>query len=89
MRLRRTGFALEHELESYTGGVFNDASGCVEHMHTIAVSGYGTDPTDGDYWIVRNSWGTYWGERGWFRIARGTNNLGIESRCVWAVPQVN
>eukprot|EP00937_MAST-01D_sp_MAST-1D-sp2_P006323 g6323.t1 len=76
------------ELEQYTGGVFKDTSGCTQHMHTIAVSGYGTDATDGDYWLVRNSWGTYWGERGWFRIARGSNNLGIESRCVWAVPQL-
>ena len=41
-----------------------------------------------DYWIGRNSEGTYWGERGWFRILRGTNNLAIESDCDWAVPQL-
>eukprot|EP00042_Codosiga_hollandica_P027827 m.141382 g.141382 ORF g.141382 m.141382 type:complete len:355 (+) comp52598_c0_seq8:121-1185(+) len=38
-----------------------------------------------NYWIGRNSWGTYWGEQGWFRIVRGTNNLGIEAHCDWAV----
>ncbi len=26
-----------------------------------------------------------WGEQGWFRIVRGTNNLGIEAHCDWAV----
>ena len=40
------------------------------------------------YWIVRNSWGTYWGENGWFRVVRGENNIGIEMECQWAVPKV-
>jgi cathepsin X len=73
----------------YTGGIFEDTTGVTAHMHTVSVGGFGTDPASGkDYWIVRNSWGTYFGETGWFRIVRGTNNLGIESRCVWAVPAV-
>ena len=33
------------------------------------------------YWIVRNSWGTYWGEKGFLRLIRGINNLGIEKPC--------
>ena len=37
-------------------------------------------------WVVRNSWGTYWGERGWFKILRGANHLFIEEDCGWAVP---
>jgi hypothetical protein len=28
----------------------------------------------------------YWGEQGWFRVARGKNNILIESNCAWAVP---
>ena len=31
--------------------------------------------------------GSYWGESGWFRIVRGSNSLGIEEDCVWAVPE--
>ena len=30
------------------------------------------------YWIGRNSWGTWWGEGGWFRIKMGGDNLNIE-----------
>ena len=33
------------------------------------------------------SWGTYWGEHGWFRIVRGQHgDFGIELNCDWAVP---
>ena len=38
------------------------------------------------YWVLRNSWGTPWGEGGWMRIARGYNVLGVESGCNWGVP---
>ncbi|ETO07735.1 hypothetical protein RFI_29656 [Reticulomyxa filosa] len=34
----------------------------------------------------RNSWGTFWGNNGYFRIVKGTNNLGIEELCNWATP---
>ena len=37
--------------------------------------------------IGRNSWGTYWGELGWFKIRRGHNDCQIESACSWAVPE--
>jgi hypothetical protein len=39
------------------------------------------------YWSIRNSWGTYWGERGNARILRGQNIVGIESNeAYWANP---
>lgn len=41
------------------------------------------------YWIVRNSWGTYFGMGGWFLVERGTNALKIEDACHWAIPKPN
>lgn len=75
--------------EKYTGGIFEDTTNCTTLDHEISIAGYGTDEKTGkDYWIGRNSWGRYWGEGGWFRIVRGTNNLGVEKDCVWATPKL-
>ena len=75
--------------EAYTGGIFEDTTNCTSLDHSISIAGYGHDAATGkDYWIGRNSWGTYWGEDGWFRLARGVNNLGIEITSEWSTPKL-
>lgn len=55
--------------------------------HAVLLVGYGTDSTTGEkYWLVKNSWGEGWGEKGYFRIRRGTNECAIESIAVSASP---
>ena len=73
-------------LHDYTGGIIHDTTGKSTLNHAISIVGYGVE-NGTKYWHVRNSWGSYYGENGFFRIIRGINNLGIESSCHWAVPK--
>lgn len=68
-------------------GVFVDETAYTEEDvdHDVEVVGWGTERHSGTpFWIARNSWGTYWGEAGWFKVKRGT--LRIEEDCWWATP---
>ncbi|XP_078584961.1 dipeptidyl peptidase 1-like [Branchiostoma floridae x Branchiostoma japonicum] len=57
--------------------------------HVVTIVGYGIDPSsDEKYWIAQNTWGTDWGELGYFKIRRGTNEVNIESIAVTMTPIV-
>lgn len=66
---------------NYTGGIVTMAGDAVDHV--VSIVGWGTD-SGKNYWIVRNSWGEYWGEMGYIRVHRGSNTLKLESQCAWA-----
>jgi len=72
-------------LETYTGGIITVTQPS-DINHMVSIVGYGTE-NGTDYWLVRNSWGQYWGEQGWFRIVRGQDALGIEDMVSWATPK--
>ncbi|XP_057747832.1 cysteine proteinase EP-B 2-like [Arachis stenosperma] len=53
----------------YKQGVFNGECGYTLN-HAVNIIGYGQDTNGNKYWLVRNSWGTTWGENGYMRILR-------------------
>lgn len=54
----------------YTGGVITDKGCYVVNDHAVLLVGWGRTTEGLDYWVVRNSWGASWGEKGYVRIAR-------------------
>ncbi|XP_012684956.1 cathepsin S, ortholog 1 [Clupea harengus] len=63
----------------YRGGIYSDSQ-CNPKItnHAVLVVGYGTENGQ-DYWLVKNSWGTAWGEKGYVRMARNKNQCGISN----------
>ena len=47
----------------YMGGVFSDETCGIELDHGVLVVGYGVDAEEGEYYIVKNSWGPEWGDK--------------------------
>lgn len=65
----------------YDSGVYDDpdCTGAEEDInHAVLLVGWGTE-NGKDYWIVKNSWSTYWGEEGYVKIARDNNICGVTS----------
>ncbi|KAK8754236.1 hypothetical protein OTU49_015088 [Cherax quadricarinatus] len=72
--------ASQLSFQFYSSGVYYE-SACSSDLidHDMLNVGYGTENGQ-DYWIVKNSWGTGWGESGYIRMARNRdNNCGIAS----------
>jgi C1A family cysteine protease len=61
----------------YTGGVLTADQCGLSIDHAIQLTGY--SPSQGGYWIVRNSWGADWGENGFIYLQYGSNTCGITS----------
>jgi len=60
----------------YTSTVCGNTQSDVNHA--VLAVGYGYDSESGlDYWVVKNSWGAEWGNKGFFKIERGVNMCGI------------
>ena len=62
-------------IKYYESGVFSAtcATGCT---HAVVMVGYGTTNDGKDYYLVKNSWGEWWGESGYIRISRDYANSG-------------
>jgi len=76
-----TMFYVFSDFTDYSHGVYKRTAGAVfKGGHAVKIIGWGIDgETSLPYWLVANSWGTDWGEDGYFRIIRGTDDCSFES----------
>eukprot|EP00828_Plagiopyla_frontata_P001710 TRINITY_DN0_c737_g1_i7.p1 TRINITY_DN0_c737_g1~~TRINITY_DN0_c737_g1_i7.p1 ORF type:complete len:213 (+),score=38.29 TRINITY_DN0_c737_g1_i7:22-639(+) len=73
------------ELDKHRGWGIYSQPGAESIDHIISVLGWGNE-NGVDYWIVRNSWGTFWGYYDFFRIKMWEDNLMINTQCTYGVP---
>jgi len=76
-------YASDSSFSAYNGQGVYDACTSTNKNHAVLVVGYGTE-NGVDYWLVKNSWGSNWGDNGFIKIKRGVNMCGIEDVCVVA-----
>ena len=87
------GFEVLNDFMKYKGGIYRH-TGLTDRFnpweitnHAVLVVGYGVE--DGvPFWIVKNSWGEDWGEKGYFRIIRGVDEVAFESMALATTPLV-
>jgi len=87
-----TTFKVYVDFYDYTGGVYEHVSGILLGGHAVLIVGWDDFPevpggVGKPCWICKNSWGTDWGENGYFRIARGDScEIGELSACFYYNP---
>jgi len=84
-------FDIYVDFYSYSSGVYQHVTGESAGGTVMVIYGWGVDGAT-PYWLCKNHWGTYWGEvgpdgnRGWFRILRGSNESGCERTTYFMTP---
>uniref|UniRef100_A0A183IFK8 cathepsin X n=1 Tax=Soboliphyme baturini TaxID=241478 RepID=A0A183IFK8_9BILA len=91
------GISVTDPFEMYNGGIYLEHKKEPQINHVVSIVGWGFDHDTGvEYWIGRNSWGSPWGEQGFFRIVTSAYknntgnmyNLAVEEDCAYADPIV-
>lgn len=79
-------FTVYADFPNYKSGVYKHTTGSALGGHAIKILGWGVE-NDTPYWLVANSWNADWGDKGFFKIARGNNECGIEGSITAGHPQ--
>jgi C1A family cysteine protease len=69
----------QKDFQLYSSGVFTGKCG-TNLDHGVLVVGYGTE-SNGDYYLVKNSWGTSWGDNGYIKLGRGPQYNNGQGQC--------
>jgi len=81
-------FHVYEDFMSYKYGVYHHVSGKYLGDHAVRIIGWGIENGIA-YWLVANSWNEDWGDKGFFKIKRGSNEVGIEAYIATGSPLFN
>lgn len=81
-------FTVYADFPAYKSGVYQHKTGENLGGHAIKILGWGVEEGV-KYWLVANSWNADWGDKGFFKILRGSNECGIEGNAVAGLPKLN
>lgn len=73
-------------MQWYMGGIanpFNFICNPKALDHGVTIVGFGVEG-EKKYWIIKNSWGPHWGEKGYYRIIRGKGKCGLNTNVATA-----
>ncbi|CBY07148.1 unnamed protein product [Oikopleura dioica] len=78
--------AASPSFQLYTSGIYSEPACKSDHgNHVMTLVGYGSENGE-DFWILKNSWGTNWGEKGFMRMARNAGNMcGVASYATYPI----
>ncbi|XP_052170432.1 cathepsin B-like protease 2 [Diospyros lotus] len=79
-------FTVYEDFAHYKSGVYKHITGDVMGGHAVKLIGWGTSEDGEDYWLLANQWNRSWGDEGYFKILRGSNECGIEEDVVAGLP---
>jgi len=79
-------FDVYSDFPSYKSGVYQRHSDQMLGGHAVRIFGWGVE-NNVPYWLAANSWNTDWGDKGLFKILRGSNECGIEDSIVAGIPK--
>jgi cathepsin C len=92
------------ELYYYSNGIFHSEARKTEGKfdkgvkpweytnHAVVAIGWGEEVVNDNivkYWILKNSWGAQWGEKGYFRMGKGNNMGSVEAQGVYMSPDLD
>lgn len=75
------------DFASYKSGVYQHVAGGLLSGHAVRLLGWGKE-NGVPYWLLANTWGPNWGEKGFFKFLRGRNECGIESVANAGIPKL-
>ncbi|XP_015787203.1 cathepsin L1 [Tetranychus urticae] len=79
------GIDAEDDFVAYESGIFTTSTCTTTDInHGVTVVGYDSQNST-DYYIIKNSWGTSWGENGYIRMARGKNLCGVANMAYYPI----